>query len=87
MPTIQHQAELQRFSLTDNGAEIGVLMYQFRDGRLNITHTRVDPKYRGQGLANLLVQAAIREAEHLGVGLDADCDYAEQVLAREGRLC
>ncbi|MCP1773113.1 putative GNAT family acetyltransferase [Neisseria perflava] len=87
MPDIRHEPALQRFTLmnTEDG-EIGLLQYRIADGRFDITDTRINPKYRGQGLARHLVNAAVAEAEKLGLDLASSCDYAEAILVREGRL-
>ncbi|ATD64791.1 N-acetyltransferase [Neisseria weixii] len=86
MPNIQHQAESQKFFLLADDEIIGELDYRTLNNTLDITHTRIEPQHRGKGLARHLVNAAIREAEKNSLNLTASCDYAEQILAREGRL-
>ncbi|QEY24651.1 GNAT family N-acetyltransferase [Neisseria animalis] len=53
---------------------------------MDITHTGVNPAYQGRGLARVLVEAAMAEAEQSGWTMAASCDYAHGVLARVGRL-
>ncbi|WP_255464532.1 GNAT family N-acetyltransferase [Neisseria yangbaofengii] len=86
MPNIQHQIESQKFVLLADDEIVGELDYRKLGNALDITHTRIEPKYRGKGLARYLVNAAIQEAEKNGLDLTASCDYAEQILAGEGRL-
>ncbi len=86
MLTIQHQAEQQRFALILDGQEIGHLDYKIIGGGWNITETRIAPESRGQGLARRLVEAALKEADKQGIPISASCDYAEEIMARDGRL-
>lgn len=86
MPNIRHQTESQKFVLLADDEIVGELDYRTLGNTLDITHTRIEPQHRGKGLARHLVNAAIQEAEKNGLNLTASCDYAEQILAREGRL-
>lgn len=86
MLSIQHQAEQQRFALILDGEEIGRLVYQVVGGSWDITETRINPDQRGQGLARRLVEAALKEADQRGIPISASCDYAEEVMAHNGRL-
>ncbi len=81
MNSIHYQAEQQRFSLMQNGREAGYLTYRKNGDAWNIDHTVVSPEYRGQGLARLLVDAAITEAEKQNIRLSASCSYAADILA------
>ncbi|UOO77505.1 N-acetyltransferase [Neisseria sp. Dent CA1/247] len=82
MNTVQHLPEQQTFILLKDNEEAGHLKYDVSDGLWNITHTVVNPAFRGQGLARILVDAAIAEAEKRNIRLKADCDYAAAVLAK-----
>ncbi|MDO5640143.1 MAG: GNAT family N-acetyltransferase [Neisseria sp.] len=86
MLNIRHQADQQRFALILDDEEIGYLDYKVVGGSWDITETRVSPSARGQGLGRRLVDAALKEADKQGIPVSASCDYAEEILAREGRL-
>ncbi|ASK26603.1 GNAT family N-acetyltransferase [Neisseria chenwenguii] len=86
MPTVKHYPEAHCFVLSHENEIAGELDYRLADGMFNIVHTRVDPKFRGQGLAKHLLDAAVAEAGKLGLPLEAECGYAEEVLTREGLL-
>ncbi|EGV37163.1 GNAT family N-acetyltransferase [Neisseria weaveri] len=79
---VQHFPETRTFILSVGREQAGHLNYEISDGIWNITHTVVDPAFRGQGLAKVLVEAAIEEAKKHQVGLTASCDYAAAVLAK-----
>lgn len=86
MLNIRHQIDLQKFVLLSDGETVGDLSYRADGKVLEITYTRIEPEHRGKGYARRLVNAAVQEAEKHGLALAASCDYAEQILAREGRL-
>lgn len=47
---------------------------------MNIEHTVVDPEFRGQGIAEKMVDQAIRFAREQGLQLTATCSYAAKKL-------
>lgn len=80
--TIKHFPEQQSFILLKDDEEAGYLKYNVSDGLWNITHTVVNPAFLRQGLARILVDAAIAAAEKRNIRLKADYDYAAAVLAK-----
>ncbi len=83
MNHIQHHAERHMFTLLQDKRQAGYLSYRPGPGGWDIEHTVIDPAYRGQGLARLLVDAAIAEAARQNIRLSASCSYAAAVLARQ----
>ncbi|OSI12467.1 GNAT family N-acetyltransferase [Neisseria canis] len=84
MHTVTYHPEQQKFTARHNGSESGFLTYQIRgDNTWNIDHTVVHPEFRGQGLAKVLVDAAIAEAETKQIKLTATCSYADKILQRK----
>lgn len=81
MDTVRHFPEQQKFSLLKNFEEAGFLTYRVTGDGWEIDETVVSPAFRGQGLARILVEAAIAEAGRQNVGLTARCEYAAGVLA------
>jgi predicted GNAT family acetyltransferase len=69
-----------RISAFVNGKEIGYLTYRVDDNLMNIEHTVVDPEFRGQGIAEKMVDQAIRFAREQGLQLTATCSYAAKKL-------
>lgn len=82
MNTVEHLPEQQVFVLLNHSQEIGRLKYEVSDGQWNISHTVVDPAFQGRGLARVLVDAAVAEAEKHRIRLTASCEYAEHILNR-----
>ena len=48
----------------------------------NISHTFVDESLRGQGIAQNLVQMAVKEIEEKGAKVQATCSYAKHYLEK-----
>ena len=77
--TVQHNKGANMFS-TQSGAQLD---YRIHHGEeLEITHTVVPQRLRGQGLASALMKAAIAYAETNKLTLRASCSYANAYLNR-----
>jgi predicted GNAT family acetyltransferase len=70
------------FLLEDEGAQVGELYYDLRDGRMVITHTEVLPRLRGKGHAQRLVEEAAAWAREQKLRIVPRCSYARMVLVR-----
>ena len=76
----QHEPDLNRSAVYDDGRLIGECCYDSSDQRWNIWHTEVDPAYGGQGIARELVELVRKAADEAGAELSATCSYAYKVL-------
>jgi len=56
---VRDNAERHRFELLVDGEVAGKALYQSRPGAIVVTHSEVDPRFRGQGLANVLAQQSL----------------------------
>lgn len=66
---------------------IGEMTYgRHRDGPMEIDHTWVDPRARGQGLARQLVEAGITHARAQGLKILPLCSYVVKVFDEEPNL-
>jgi uncharacterized protein (DUF924 family)/predicted GNAT family acetyltransferase len=82
---VQHQAEQQRFIIEPSPGLLCRLDYQRQGDRLVIQHTGVPDALRGQGLAGVLVLAALRWLAPQGLQLVPACSYVQTWLARQRR--
>ncbi len=80
-PAVQHNATAQRYESGD-GAHLAVLEYILDDGRLTLTHTFVPPELRGQGIAEALVRAALKDAQSAGQKIIPACAYVARFIER-----
>ena len=76
----------EQFILRDGEKQIGELTYVLVQEHMRIDYVGVDPQYRGQGLAQQLVEAAALWAQEQGVKIVPVCPYARAVLRRDKRL-
>ncbi len=69
------------------GRRIAELTYgRTSTGVVNIDHTEVDDSLRGQGVARLLLDAAVHWARETHTKLSATCSYAAAQFARDASL-
>lgn len=64
------------------GDVVGNIGYTEENECWIITHTEVQPEYRGGDIAQTLVRLVVEAAREAGVKLSATCPYAVKVLAR-----
>ena len=69
-----------RYEAIAGTASIGELLYDRRDGRLVATHTEVDPRHRGHGVALELVRALVTDARREGLTIAPRCSYVRRQL-------
>ena len=66
-----------------NGKVIAEITYEdMKDGTYNINHTFVDESLRGQGIAQKLVEEAIKEIKNKNGKITATCTYAKRYLEK-----
>ena len=56
---VRDHPEQRRFVLVHDGEPAGKADYRIRDGLTIITHSEVDPRFRGQGLGNELARQTL----------------------------
>lgn len=93
---ITHDPVNRSYEITVDGAFAGLLVYEQTGTRYALTHTYVEPSYRGRGLATRLVQHVMEELRAKGTTATNYCpvvdaflqnhpEYADLVDARPGR--
>jgi len=58
---VVHDPAKHRYLISSEGKQAGFLEYEDQGERRLFTHTVVDPSFRGQGLASILVRAGIAD--------------------------
>ena len=80
---IEHDKDGTRFVAYDEGnARLGEIVYEMKDGDLWATHTRVGEAYRGQGIAEKLLDALTDHAEKEGKKIVPICSYVAGAFER-----
>lgn len=75
MTDIEHDPATHRFSTSFDGHR-AELEYEFSDGRMVITRTRVPDEISGRGIASRLTRTAFEHARGAGLRVRPMCSYA-----------
>jgi len=85
MMTIEHEEKKEKglFFVDDNGERVAELAY-LRSGNdeMNINHTEVTLKLRGEGIGQDLVAATVNFARKNGLKIIATCPYSKEVIEK-----
>jgi uncharacterized protein len=80
-PEISHDRERSRYELRLEGRVVGVADYR-REGELvSFTHTWVEPRFRGRGLAGELIEFALRDVREEGLQALPYCSFVSDYIA------
>lgn len=73
--------ERSRFEIRVDGELAGFTEYRRRPGLIAFTHTLIDPRFEGRGLASRLVQTALSEARSAGLAVLPFCPFVRVYIA------
>jgi predicted GNAT family acetyltransferase len=76
---IEHQPELRRFRIVQQGEE-ALLEYQLLGDSVDFWRTYVPDSLRGQGMAEQLVRHGLGWAQQQQLGIQASCCYVQKFL-------
>lgn len=82
---IIHKPERNLFvAVIDNGHEIGEIEYSPGEtpGNIVATHTRVNPDYQGQGVAEKLLDALVAHAQANSLTITPECTYVNSAFRK-----
>jgi uncharacterized protein len=79
---VSKDSDRNRYELRLDDRVVGVADY-VRDGdALAVTHTGVEPRFRGQGLAGELIEFVLRDMREAGLQVLPYCSYVSDYIAR-----
>jgi predicted GNAT family acetyltransferase len=70
-----------RYELVADGTRAGLAAYRVRDGVTVITHSEVDPAYRGQGLGKELARLTLDHLRSTGARVVPACPFFAKYVA------
>jgi predicted GNAT family acetyltransferase len=86
MPTtVLDNAERNRFEVhTAEQTMPGILEYQVADGEIALLHTKVEPRFEGNGFGGMLVKAALDTARERDLAVLPYCWFVRDWIAGHG---
>lgn len=79
---VTHNSVARRFELRVGDAALAFLSYKFGPDHVNLDHTFVPDEFRGRGIAEKLVRAALHEAHRRGWRIIPRCSYVSGFIDR-----
>jgi uncharacterized protein len=73
--------EHSRYEIRVDAEIAGFTEYRRRPGLIAFTHTLIDPRFEGRGLASRLVQTALSEARSAGLAVLPFCPFVRGYIA------
>ncbi|WP_019876232.1 GNAT family N-acetyltransferase [Sporichthya polymorpha] len=80
--TVRNAPQEGRFEIHVDGKLAGVAEYTEETGHRTFVHTEVDDAFSGQGLAGVLVRAALDTTREDGLRIRATCPYVQRFLEK-----
>src|SRR5664279_4118799 len=71
-----------RFEIHVSGDLAGFTVYRAQGDRYAFTHTEIDPRFSGGGLASILVRGALDEMRRRGIAVLPYCPFVRQYISR-----
>lgn len=81
-PRVVDNAELQRYELYVGDDLAGQIAYSRRNGAVTLIHTEIDPSFKGQGLGDAIVAAALADLDDRGIHMIPVCPFVRSYLER-----
>ena len=78
---VRHNQAEHRFEAEVDG-KVAVADYVLRDGEMVMTHTYVPPEFRGRGIAEKVVRAALEYARAQQLRVVPACSYVDLFIQR-----
>lgn len=73
--TVQDNPDRRQFELLVDGAVAGLAAYRVRDGITVITHSQIDPAFRGRGLGGELARQTLDRLREQGARVVPSCPF------------
>jgi len=76
---VRHEPALARYTIWRDGEHVGLTDYSISGNEVKFTHTEVNPLYRNEGLASILVEFALDDVrERTDLRVVAQCPYVRR---------
>lgn len=79
---IEQNTEQSRYELMDGDVVAGFVEYRDKGEYVELTHTEVDPSYKGQGLASRLASAVLDSLRNEQRSIEPSCTFINGYLKK-----
>lgn len=80
---VRDQPDDHRYEVWAAGDRAGFAAYRLHEDRIVFTHTEVEDRFEGQGVASVLVRGALDDVRRRGdLGVQAPCPYVSAWIER-----
>jgi predicted GNAT family acetyltransferase len=80
--SVVHHPDDEYYELLVDGEQAGLLVYHVIGSRLSITHTVIEPAYRGRGLSWTLVGRALDDTRTRSVAVSSYCPVVDRFVQK-----
>lgn len=80
--TVAHHKDDEYYELLVHGERAGILVYHAIGAQLSITHTVIDPAYRGRGLSWALIRGALDDLRTRSVAISNYCAVVSRFVEK-----
>jgi uncharacterized protein len=77
---VRDDSEHSRYELSVDGMAVGIADYVLSGSTIVFPHTEIQPDRRNQGLAAILVRAALDDAREQGRSVVPECSYVRDFI-------
>jgi predicted GNAT family acetyltransferase len=78
--TVRHNVDARTYDAIVDGNEVGTLVYDLKGSMAVISHTVVEPAYRGRGVASELVREALDDIRGQGLTVSNFCGFVDTFI-------
>jgi predicted GNAT family acetyltransferase len=76
--------ELNRFEIFSDGELAGFADFKIENQMISYTHTKIDPRFGGQGLGSQLIKEALDEALEQNLEVAPYCSFVSAYIKKSG---
>jgi predicted GNAT family acetyltransferase len=81
-PRVVDNPDELRYELWLGSELAGEIRYTRENGKVVLVHTEVEPRHKGEGLGNVLVQGALDDLRERGLAYRVICPFVAAYLRR-----
>jgi predicted GNAT family acetyltransferase len=73
--TVRSNTDARTYDAMVDGKEVGTLVYELKGSMVVISHTVIEPEYRGRGIGSELVRQALDDVQRRGMTVSNFCGF------------